>query len=70
MLYCFCVKCQEKVILISIQIALAKDPVSFLYRICRTDDKDYLDSHKVNSYDISNIETLLRLIYALLFLFL
>ena len=49
---------------------LAKDPDSFLYRICRTDDKDYLDSHKVNSYDISNIETLLRLIYALLFLFL
>ena len=28
---------------------LAKDPDSFLYRICRTDDKDYLDSHKVNS---------------------
>ena len=26
---------------------LAKDPDSFLYRICRTDDKDYLDSHKV-----------------------
>jgi len=25
---------------------LAKDPDSFLYRICRTDDKDYLDSHK------------------------
>ena len=28
---------------------LAKDPDSFLYRICRTDDKDYLDSHKVRN---------------------
>ena len=32
---------------------LAKDPDSFLYRICRTDDKDYLDSHKVrNNFDV------------------
>ena len=32
---------------------LAKDPDSFLYRICRTDDKDYLDSHKVsNDFDV------------------
>ena len=36
---------------------LAKDPDSFLYRICRTDDKDYLDSHKVNFWNIFNIET-------------
>ena len=41
---------------------LAKDPDSFLYRICRTDDKDYLDSHKVIFHlDTVCISTIIQL---------
>ena len=47
---------------------LAKDPDSFLYRICRTDDKDYLDSHKVRNILICNVCIYLLSTYNLTFL--